>query len=115
MVSFSHTVVRPKDPAYTNVSHKLLPYAPYFDGCIGALDGTHVPLRVRHESHLDYINRKGRTRCNVLAIVDMDMRFTYVGAGRSGSSHDMSVLRECMEQANYPHPPPGMVPRELRS
>jgi hypothetical protein len=31
----------------------------------------------------------------------MDMQFTYVGAGLASSCHDMSVLRDCMVQANY--------------
>jgi hypothetical protein len=46
---------------------------------------------------------------NVIGIVDMDLRFTYVGAELVGSCHDMSVLRDCMVQANYPHPPAGMM------
>ncbi|CAD6213004.1 unnamed protein product [Miscanthus lutarioriparius] len=31
------------------------------------------------------------------------MRFTYVGAGRAGASHDMSVPTECLETPTYPH------------
>jgi hypothetical protein len=37
------------------------------------------------------------------------MWFTFVGAGLPGSCHDMAVLRSCMGEANYPHPPAGMV------
>ncbi|WVZ64601.1 hypothetical protein U9M48_014096, partial [Paspalum notatum var. saurae] len=107
MFDFAQTVIAPKDPNYTQVHPRLLRYAPYFDGCIGALDGTHIPARINHDSRLDFINRKGRTSFNVLGIVDMDMRFTYVGAGRAGSCHDMAVLRDCMQMANYPHPPAG--------
>jgi hypothetical protein len=51
----------------------------------------------------------------VLGIVDMDIRFTFVGAGRAGSSHDMSVSRDCMEFPNYPHPPPGILILYLHS
>jgi hypothetical protein len=80
-----------------------------FDGCIEALDGTYIPAHVCHESRLEHINRKGWTTYNVLAIVDMDMRFTFVGAGVPGSCHDMAVLRSCMGEENYPHPPAGMV------
>jgi hypothetical protein len=89
--------------------NKLRPYAPFFDGFIGALDGTHIPAHVCHESRLEHINRKGWPSYNVLGIVDMDMRFTFVGAGMAGSCHDMVVLRSCMGEANYPHPPTGMV------
>jgi hypothetical protein len=77
----------PKYPTYSKVHNKLGPYAPFFDGCIGALDGTHILAHVCHESRLDYINRKGWPSYNILSIVDMDMRFTFVGAGLAGSYH----------------------------
>jgi hypothetical protein len=92
----------PKTPTYCKVHNKLMLYAPFFDGCIGALDGTHIPAHVDHESRLYYINRKRCPSYNVIGIVDMDMRFTYVGAGLDGSCHDMSVVRDCMVQLNYP-------------
>lgn len=107
MFSFAHTVIAPKDPTYSQVHPRLRRFAPYFDGCIGALDGTHIPVLVNHGSRPDFINRKGWPSFNVLAIVDLDMRFTYVGAGRAGSCHDMAVLRDCMETPHYPHPPQG--------
>ena len=69
----------------------------------------HILAHVCRESRLEHINRKGRPSYNVLGIVDMDMRFTYVGVGLPGSCHDMAVLRSCMGEANYPHPPAGMV------
>jgi len=46
MVSFADTVIRPKDPTYSTVHGSLQPYSPLFDGCIGAIDGTHVPVCV---------------------------------------------------------------------
>ncbi|WVZ78636.1 LOW QUALITY PROTEIN: hypothetical protein U9M48_026317, partial [Paspalum notatum var. saurae] len=103
MFDFSQIVIAPKDPNYTQVHPRLLRYAPYFDGCIGALDGTHIPARINHDSRLDFINRKGRTSFNVLGIVDMDMRFTYVWTGRAGSCHDMAVLRDCIWQITHIH------------
>jgi hypothetical protein len=105
----SQTNICPKDPTYSKVHNKLKPYASFFDGCIGASDGTHIPAHVCHESRLDNINRKGWPSYNILGIVDMDMRFTFVGAGLAGSCHDMAVLRNCMRVANYPHPPICMV------
>jgi hypothetical protein len=45
------------------------------------------------------MNRKGTTSINVCAIMDMDMRFTFVGAGKVGSVHDMEVLNDCWENA----------------
>ena len=71
------------------------------------LDGTHIKVSVNKEAKLDYINRKGDVTINVCAIVDMDMRFTFVGARMAGSVHDMAVLRECWRQPMFPHPPQG--------
>jgi hypothetical protein len=62
-----------------------------------------------HRSRLEHINRKGWPSYNVLGIVYMDMRFAFVGAGLAGSCNDMVVLRSCMGEVNYPHPPAGMV------
>ena len=54
------------------------------------------------------MNRKGDVTMNVLGIVDIDGLFTYVGAGSTGSSHDMSVLTY-MGRPDYPHPPAGKI------
>ncbi|XP_066324607.1 uncharacterized protein [Miscanthus floridulus] len=83
------------DRSYDRVHAQFLTYAPFFDGCIGALDGTHIKVSVNKEAKRDYINRKGDVTINVCDIVDKDMRFTFVGAGMVGSVHDMAVLREC--------------------
>jgi hypothetical protein len=106
---FVQTNICPKDPTYCKVHNKLMPYAPFFDGCIGALDGTHILAHICHESRLDYINRKGLSSYNILGIMDMDMWFTFVGEGLAGSCHDMVVLRDCMGEANYLYLPAGMV------
>jgi hypothetical protein len=103
LYGFAQTIICPKDPTFSKVHNKLRPYALFFDGCIGALDGTHILAHVCHESRLEHKNRKGWPSYNVLAIVDMDMWFTFVGVGLPGSCHDMAVLRNCMGEANYPH------------
>jgi hypothetical protein len=96
MYGFAQTIICPKDKTFSKVHNKLRPYVPFFDGCIGALDGTHILAHVCHESRLELINRKGWPSYNVLGIVDMDMWFTFVGAGLAGSCHDMAVLRSCI-------------------
>jgi hypothetical protein len=50
---FAQTNICPKDPMYSKVHNKLMPYALFFDGCIGALDGTHSLDHVCHESRSD--------------------------------------------------------------
>ncbi|TVU43576.1 hypothetical protein EJB05_10056 [Eragrostis curvula] len=108
MVTFADKVICPKDPSYSTVSPKVAKWSPFFDGCIGALDGTHIEIRANKESREDMCNRKGWTSFNVLAVVDHEMRFTFVGSGMSGACHDMYVLRESQTQSNFPAPPPGM-------
>jgi hypothetical protein len=39
----------------------------------------------------------------------MDMRFTFIGAGLAGSCHDMAMLKNFIGEANYSHPPAGMM------
>jgi hypothetical protein len=75
------------------VSQTLKKHAPWFDGCIGAIDGTHVEVEVNHEAKADFINRKGETSINVC--VDMDGRFTFVSAEKAGACHDMAVPKDC--------------------
>lgn len=110
MVSFAHTVLRSKDLNYRTVRHRLTTYSPFFDGCIGALDGTHIHVKVSRDAHDDFTNRKGWTSQNVLAIYDFDMWFTYIGVGMAGAAHDMAVLRKGWETPNFPHSPPGELP-----
>jgi len=89
------------------VSSELVEYAPWFDGCIGTIDGTHIPVEVSQEAKVDFINRGGEVSINVCAIVNMHGRFTYVGAGKAGACHDMAVLQDCQSDQRFPHPPPG--------
>lgn len=56
-------------------------YSPYFDNCIGALDGTHIAMHVPVEKRKSYRNRKGYLSQNVLAVCDFDMKFTRGLAG----------------------------------
>jgi len=113
MYSFAQTVVAVKDPEYRKIHPRFDEFRPYFDGCIGALDGTHIKVQVSRKSRLDFMNRKGEVTMNVLGIVDMDGLFTYVGAGSAGSSHDMSVLTYYMGRPDYPHPPAGNIALSL--
>jgi len=105
LFSFAHTIIQPKVENYSTVHHNLSKYSPYFDGYIGALDGTHIPVEVSRNEHDDYINRTGRTTQNVLAICDFDMQYTYIGVGMVGANHDMDVLKKGLECPNYLHPP----------
>jgi hypothetical protein len=49
-----------------NLRHKELQQ----DNVIGAVDGTHIPILAPTTGYSDFINRKGWTSFNVLAVVD---------------------------------------------
>lgn len=84
--------VAPKEtdevPEKVNSSAKFRP----FTGCIGALDGTHIPATVGPALNQTFRNRKGQLTQNVLAVVNFDMIFSYCLCGWEGSAHDGRVL-----------------------
>ena len=59
---------------------------------------------------------KGFTSQNVLAIVDFDLKFTYIVAGWEGSVHDAQVLQDAMSNPafSFPKPPRGKCHYDLR-
>ncbi|GMN54873.1 hypothetical protein TIFTF001_023998 [Ficus carica] len=100
--------IRPPD--YTAVQPLIMEhgykYRPWFDGCIGAIDGTHVPCVPSQENADAWINRKGQHTQNILAACSFDMRFTYMLAGYEGSCHDARMLGEAIAFHGFPIPPP---------
>ena len=107
MTRFANDVIRPKDSTYSAVPPALVEYTPFFDGCIGAMDGTHIEVIVDKGVRGNHIHRKGKPTQNVVAVCDFDMRFTYVGAGTEGSTHDMRVKRKTEADTSFPHPLSG--------
>ncbi|XP_072146817.1 uncharacterized protein [Setaria viridis] len=104
-------IVKPVDPTFSTVHRRLQSprFSPYFDNCIGAIDGTHVPVIVPVDKVVQHTGRHGYTSQNVLAICDFDMRFTFVVAGWPGSVHDMRVFKDALIKYGdkFPHPPEG--------
>ncbi|CAO2210357.1 unnamed protein product [Urochloa humidicola] len=80
---------------------------PYFKDCIGAIDGTHVRASVPKNIEHAFRGRKSFATQNVMAVVDFDLRFTYVLAGWEGSAHDALVLRDALERENGLRVPQG--------
>ena len=102
--------IRPNDPTFTQVHPKLTNprFWPHFKDAIGAIDRTHIPGTVVEKDKMQYMNRKGFTSQNVLAICDFDMRLTFAVARWPGSVHDTRVWTDARPHfPNYPHPPTG--------
>ncbi|KAK2644417.1 hypothetical protein Ddye_019612 [Dipteronia dyeriana] len=72
----------------------------WFKNCLGALDGTHVKVRVHISEKPKYRNRKGDISTNVLGVCSQDMKFIYVLPGWEGSAADGRVLRDAIRWAN---------------
>lgn len=67
-------------------------FFPWFKDCLGAIDGTHIPMHVPEALRAAYRNRKGDISQNVLAATTMDMRFVYVLPGWEGSAADSRIF-----------------------
>ena len=63
---WAHSILVLADSSNAGVNWQLGSYVPFFDGCIGALDGTHVKVRMSKEAKIDHINRKRRCKYKCL-------------------------------------------------
>ncbi|XP_016418989.1 putative nuclease HARBI1 [Sinocyclocheilus rhinocerous] len=61
--------------------------------CVGAIDGSHIPILAPQEYHTEYFNRKRWYSIVLQAVVDAKGLFWNVFAGLPGSLHDARVLR----------------------
>jgi len=77
---------------------KSTKFYPYFQNCIGALDGSLVPVTVPSKVSSVYHCRKGFTIQNILVVCSFDFTFQYVLAGWAGSVHDSCVLENAKKK-----------------
>jgi hypothetical protein len=94
----SSDIIKLKDPQFRTVHSRLQAskFLLYFNNCIGAIDGTHMPVVVPANKVGQYVGRHGYSSQNVLAICDFDMRFTFAVAGWLGSVHDTRVFNDAI-------------------
>ncbi|KAL0413049.1 UNVERIFIED_CONTAM: hypothetical protein Sradi_1506600 [Sesamum radiatum] len=72
----------------------------WFEGCLGALDGMYIDVRVPAEDRARYRTRKGSVSVNVLGVCVREMCLIYVLAGWEGSAMDARVLRDAISKPN---------------
>ncbi|KAL0405795.1 UNVERIFIED_CONTAM: hypothetical protein Slati_3893400 [Sesamum latifolium] len=70
----------------------------WFKGCLGALDGTFIDVRVAEHEKGRYRTRKGRVAVNVLGVCNPNMQFIYVLSGWEGSATDSRMLRDAIHR-----------------
>ena len=61
--------------------------------CLGAIDGTHIPIKAPQNHPEQYINRKNFHSMQLQTVCDNEMVFTDVYCGWPGAVHDARVLR----------------------
>ena len=83
----------PSEPLSDYIAYNYT-FFPYFKDCIGAIDGTHIPISPPEKVKAMYRNRKGELSQNVLAVCDFDMRFTDLLCGWEGSISDSTLWVE---------------------
>ena len=66
--------------------------------CIGAIDGTHVPITIVEDKAPPFRNRKGTLSQNVMVACDFDLNFTFISCGWEGSASDAGVLRSAISK-----------------
>ncbi|XP_010507440.1 PREDICTED: uncharacterized protein LOC104784067 [Camelina sativa] len=111
LIKFAADTLKPQEGEFTRVNPVLRNddrYWPFFKDCVGALDGTHIPVRPPSRSAEAYKGRKQEPTINVLAICNFDMKFIYAYVGVPGRAHDTKVLTHCARyEPFFPHPPSG--------
>ncbi|PPD99794.1 hypothetical protein GOBAR_DD03200 [Gossypium barbadense] len=70
----------------------------WFKNCLGALDGTHIKIRVPTVDKPRYRTRKGDIATNMLGVCKPEMQFVYVLPGWEGSVADGRVLRDAISR-----------------
>lgn len=90
--------MRPKDDEWLEPTIALDSVDNAFNGCIGAIDGTHIRAFVPKRLKDPYFNRKGYTSQNVFAAIRHDLSFSYVLAGAPGSLNDATLIKWALER-----------------
>ncbi|KAL5578364.1 hypothetical protein UlMin_020063 [Ulmus minor] len=108
IASLSQTFIKP--PNFDAIPNEIRwnpKYYPYFQNCVGAIDGTHIAAHAPTDMANNFHGRKSTVTSNMLAICSFDMLFTYVVTGWEGAVHDSRMLTTQLKDptSGFPHPP----------
>ena len=91
VVILARTIIRFKaEPLPSDIRED--PRFSFFENCIGAVDGSHYACLPPAEDTEVYRNRKGAVTMNVMMVVNLRGRFSYIVSGWEGSAHDWKVF-----------------------
>lgn len=89
--------LKPPNPAQVHPKIQSNPrFFPYFQNCLGAIDGTHIPMTIPVDKAAPFRNRKKTLSQNVMIACDFDLNFTFISCGWEGSATDAKVLRSAL-------------------
>ncbi|XP_054803932.1 protein ALP1-like [Prosopis cineraria] len=89
-------LVQPNDTTIPPEIEKDKKFFPYFKDCVGAIDGTHIRVKVPSLDAPRYRGRKEFPTQNVLAACTFDLKFTYVLPGWEGTASDSRIIKNAL-------------------
>ena len=95
----------PKTEAKTSQAIQKFQDISHFPQVVGALDGSHIPIKAPKVDPNEYINRKSFNGIVLRGIADTNGKFLHMSTGYAGSIHDarmiqMSSLLTAIEDGN---------------
>ncbi len=88
--------VRLPEDNWLDPAIELNPALTAFNGCIGAVDGTHIAAHIPLKKQIRWVDRHSRVSQNVFAAVKMGLSFSYVLAGAEGSINDATLIAQAL-------------------
>ena len=89
-------VIQPDGLTISPEIEKESSFYPYFENCVGAIDGTHIRVKVSPLDAPRYRGRKEFPTQNVLAACTFDLKFTYVLPGWEGTASDSRIIKNAL-------------------
>lgn len=80
-----------------------------YQDCVGAIDGTHIRVKVFPRDAPRYRGRKDYPTQNVLAACTFDLKFTYVLPGWEGTASDSRIIKNALRREDNLKIPQGIT------